>query len=461
MLDAMRLQFDRGTILLTELPAGMGPSVLAGAAWDARVHALRAPAHEYEKLCAGLHRSDVAVTDEIACAGLRPSSWTTPELRPYQHAALASWQLSARRGIVALPTGAGKTRVGIAAAVQCKVATLFLVPTRVLLEQWRTELEKFYSGKIGCFGDGEHDLQPVTVTTFESAYRRMPQIGHRFRLMVVDEAHHLGANLRYEALEMSVAEARLGLTATPAGEESGHGQAVNLLGPTVYQLCVGDLTGRYLAEFDRVCVSVDLTPNERAQYDAQMETFRLVYRQFCRLVPRPQWQDFVRYAGTTDAGRKALWAWRAARKLLAYTQAKAEMLKLILDRHHGARVLAFTADNHTAYAVAGEHLVMPITCDIGRRERHDALDRFRRGELSTLVSAQVLNEGIDVPDADVAIVVGGALGEREHIQRIGRLLRPAPGKRAVVYELVTRATAEVHQAQRRYRSLGTQSSAQL
>jgi superfamily II DNA or RNA helicase len=73
--------------------------------------------------------------------------------------------------------------------------------------------------------------------------------------------------------------------------------------------------------------------------------------------------------------------------------------------------------------------------------------------LRTLVSARVLNEGIDVPDADVAIIVGGTLGEREHVQRVGRLLRPGVGKRATVYELVTMATSEVRRAFDRRRGL--------
>lgn len=104
---------------------------------------------------------------------------------------------------------------------------------------------------------------------------------------------------------------------------------------------------------------------------------------------------------------------------------------------------------------------MPITCDINKSERRDALERFRRGELRCLVSARVLNEGIDVPDAEVAIIVGGAFGEREHVQRVGRVLRPGPGKRALIYELVTRATTEVRQAHNRRASLAPQVSAQL
>ena len=104
---------------------------------------------------------------------------------------------------------------------------------------------------------------------------------------------------------------------------------------------------------------------------------------------------------------------------------------------------------------------MPLTCDIGRQERDDVLERFRRGDIRTLVSARVLNEGLDVPDADIAVIVGGALGEREHVQRVGRLLRPSEGKRAVAYELVTRNTIEVGQARRRRQGLVVRRSAQL
>jgi superfamily II DNA or RNA helicase len=116
-------------------------------------------------------------------------------------------------------------------------------------------------------------------------------------------------------------------------------------------------------------------------------------------------------------------------------------------------VLVFTSDKAAAYRIAHEHLIMPITADIRRREREEMMAAFREGRIRALVSARVLNEGFDVPAADVGIVVGGGLGEREHTQRVGRLLRPADGKHAVIYELVTRGTIEIPQARKRKRGL--------
>jgi superfamily II DNA or RNA helicase len=113
----------------------------------------------------------------------------------------------------------------------------------------------------------------------------------------------------------------------------------------------------------------------------------------------------------------------------------------------------FTGDNQTAYQIARERLIMPLTCDIGRKERERALALFRDGAMRALVSSQVLNEGLDVPEAEVGIVVAGQRGEREHVQRLGRLLRPRPGKRALLYELVVRDTREVGASRRRRRAL--------
>jgi superfamily II DNA or RNA helicase len=171
------------------------------------------------------------------------------------------------------------------------------------------------------------------------------------------------------------------------------------------------------------------------------------------MYPHGSWQEFVSSASQSKEGRNALHAWRRCRRMLGMTRAKRDATGVLLSRHRDARILVFTSDNDAAYAIARERLIMPITCDISRRERDRSLEAFRRGELRALVSSRVLNEGIDVPDADVAIIVGSTGGEREHVQRVGRLLRPAPGKRAVVYELVTAATSETRLTRERRRGL--------
>jgi len=236
---------------------------------------------------------------------------------------------------------------------------------------------------------------------------------------------------------------------------------MELIGSIVYELAIGDLTGRFLASFDVIVLHVDLTEGERARYTSASQVFTGAFAAFTRALPRATWADFVRTAGRTAEGRRALAAWREARQLLALTDAKRRALQMLIDRHRDARVLVFTADNASAYTIARELLITPLTCDIGRPERDQILNAFRQGHLRGLVSSRVLNEGLDVPDADVAVIVGGSLGEREHVQRVGRLLRPSPGKRALVYELVTRQTIEVGQAWRRRQGLVLRRSAQL
>ncbi|MEA2697615.1 MAG: hypothetical protein QOI66_1886 [Myxococcales bacterium] len=445
----MELIFDRGTLLLKDVPDCAEGVDLPGVLWDTRVGAHRAPARLAYPLAAALRRRGITVSN-APCPGLGPpTGFRAVELRQYQEAALAAWRRAGRRGVVALPTGAGKTHVALAAMAGTRTSCLCLVPTCALLQQWTKALGQVYDGPIGRFGDGQRVLAPVTVATFASAYRHMPVLGDRFGLLVVDEAHHFGHGVFDEALEMSIAPLRLGLTATPTATGPSAARLDTLLGPTVFELCVPDLAGGVLAPFQRIIWRLRLDPGERQEYDALVAVYRGALHAFYGNHLNGNWEEFVRHASRTDEGRRGIAAWRRAARLLAFTRGKREALALLLARHREQRTLVFVAHNETAYAVARENLIMPLTCDIGRSEREQVLARFRTGALRALVSAQVLNEGLDVPNADVGIIVAGRMGEREHVQRVGRLLRPAPGKQAVVYELVAAQSSEVRQAERR------------
>jgi superfamily II DNA or RNA helicase len=352
-----------------------------------------------------------------------------------------------------LPTGSGKTRLALAAMASSGLRTLCLVPTRALLTQWYEAVSEAYGGPVGCLGDGEHRLAPITIATFESAYRHMPRIGNRFELLVVDEAHHFGSGLKDEALEMATAPSRLGLTATPPELQHARARLDALVGPAVFEVSVADLSGTYLSSLNLMRLYVELTPEERRSYGAWLALYREPFAEFQRLNPAATWESFLRWAARSDRGRRAIAAWSRARRLLAYPEGKRDLLETLLERHRSDRVMVFVGDNETAYRVAREFLIMPFTCDIRRRERVSVLERFRTGSLRALVSARVLNEGIDVPDAEVAIVVAGRQGGREYVQRVGRVLRPREGKSALVYELVVRGTGEVSRSARRVEGL--------
>ena len=419
-----------------------------GAKHDDELVAWRLPAEKLSELRGRLSAGHVRFSDEIAPVALAPN-WSLPELRWYQRDAVSAWRDAGDRGVIVLPTGAGKTLVALAAIAELGVATLILVPTRILLDQWVRVLEAAWPHAIGRLGDGDYRVAPITVATYASAVTWAPRVGDRFGLVIVDEAHHVGAWCPSEILEMLVAPSRLGLTATPSPSAA----LPRHIGPLVYELTIEDLRGEALADYDVETVEIQLERDERARYSLLRGEFAAFYAQTARTVPGMQWREFLRIARRSERGRDSLAAWRASRALLAYPAGKRRAVREIVARHPTERTLIFTADNQTAYAIARELLVMPITCDIGRAERTKMIDRFRSGETTVLVSAQVLDEGFDLPEAEVAIVVGGTGSTRRHVQRIGRLLRPRPGKRARIYELVVQRSAEVSQVTRRRRGL--------
>lgn len=449
----IRVSFDRGTLLLE----GEGVSevhAVPGVLLDPRVGRVRAPAHAWGHLRRVLRERGLAIEDHVSQENLGASRVSMPELRGYQRQAIAAWELGGRRGVVALPTGSGKTRVAIAAMALTGASTLVVVPTRVLLEQWRSALFRETVGPIGQLGDGQRQLESITVSTFESALRTMDRFGACFDLLVVDEAHHFcGGGARSEALEMCSAIDRLGLTATPPEAAMGKRELERVVGPTVFRRSVREMAGTHLAAFEHLTTQLELTAAERREYEARYTPFQAAYRQLRRAGLAPDWSSFMQVISATPQGRKALSGYHAARRLVAVAKRKLEAVGHLLERHADEPVLVFCASNAAAYSISRRYCIAAVTADIKKRERERVLARFREGTIRAIVSSRVLNEGVDIPDARVGIVAGGVHGTREHVQRVGRLLRPRPGKTAVVHELVVRDTFEVGQATKRRRGL--------
>src|SRR4051812_21545496 len=363
----VRFTFDRGTLLLTDLadlPAGLEVAQIPGVLWDARVGVHRAPARLCYPLVSELRRRGVPVADMPRPALPPPSGFRPFDLRPYQEAALTAWRQAGRRGIAVLPTGSGKTRLALGAIAATQTPALCLAPTRALCDQWAAALVAVWDGPIGRFGDGERMIGAVTIATYAAAYRHMSSLGDKFGLLIVDEAHHFGQGWRDEALEMSIAPLRLGLTATPPAPGPAADRLTSLVGPVVFERSIADLAGRYLAPLERVTWHVALDPDERREHDALWDVYRQARRAFEGNHLGGSWEDFLHEAARTDEGRRGLAAWRRAKRILAFPRRKREALALLLGHHRAQRTLVFVADNQTAYTVAREHLIMPLTCDI-------------------------------------------------------------------------------------------------
>lgn len=375
------------------------------------------------------------------------------EPHDYQREALRAWQAAGYRGSIVLPTGAGKTFVAVRAIATLGRSALIIAPTIDLLHQWYSRLSDSLGVEIGLFYGGEKLLRPLTVTTYHSAASAIDVFGNQFALLVFDEAHHLPAPSWQEIALLSPAPYRLGLTATypEPSYVDGADPLATLIGPIVYHKAVDDLTGQQLAEYRTERVRVELTPAERARYEQFHTTYAGYYREHrLREQHGPSWwHEYTRRSAFDPDARAAKVAERALKRIIQNAEAKLLLLDRLLKEHAHQRVLVFTAQNALAYTISRRFLIPAITHQTRAAERKEILDRFRAGEYRAIVTSKVLNEGVDVPEAKVAIVLGGTASEREYIQRLGRILRKSGNTEALLYEVIVRATVEESQSSRR------------
>jgi superfamily II DNA or RNA helicase len=450
MARSSTLSFDRGTLLLHPPPSGK--AWLDYVTWDDRVERFRLPAWQYRPLVEALEAEGTRLVDQapaFAPLPLVPALEMTPY--PHQQAALAAWLAAGRQGVIVLPTGAGKTYLAQLALQATQQSTLIVVPTLDLLHQWYAHLvAAFPDAPVGLLGGGSHDRTPLLVATYDSAAIYADALGNQYALLVFDECHHLPGAFTRVIAEFSLAPYRLGLTATPERHDGTHADLDALIGPEVYRTSVTALSGTVLAPHRVVHLTVRLSLHERERYDTLMAT-RNHFLWTCGIHLRSVtgWQAFVRASAGSRAGRRAMLAHREARALAFGTAGKLRVLADLLAEHHPARTLIFTEDTAMVYRIARDFLIPAITHHTPVKERHDVLQRFRTGEYPVVVASRVLNEGVDVPEARIAIVLSGTGSRREYVQRLGRILRRREGKRAVLYEVVAEATSEEQVSRRR------------
>jgi len=358
---------------------------------------------------------------------LKQDDW---KIRPYQElAAEGFWHGGS--GVVVLPCGAGKTIVGAAAMAHAKATTLILVTNTIAARQWREELLKRTSlneDEIGEYSGAKKEIRPVTIATYQVMTKKKNGIyahldlfdSYDWGLIIYDEVHLLPAPIfRFTADIQS--RRRLGLTATLVREDGMEGEVFSLIGPKRFDVPWKEIESQgYIAPAECIEVRVNLTETERLSYaTAEVE-------------------NRYRYCATT--------------------RTKRDVVEALVKKHQGEQILVigqYIDQLDDLSEVLGVPLIKGET---PVKEREILFNKFRSGEITTLVVSKVANFSIDLPDATIAIQVSGAFGSRqEEAQRLGRILRPkSDGRTAKFYSVVSRDTIDQDFAQNRQRFLAEQ-----
>lgn len=451
----VRVVFESGSLVLEGLAGGLGAEAPApGCLWDPRVSAWRAPAWRYREVLTALTRrsraGEFALEDaarRYAALGLVHRAERSAFV--HQTEAVAAWKARGMRGVVVLPTGAGKSYVAEMAIREAQRSTLVVAPTLDLMNQWYDVLRTAFDAPVGLLGGGYVDPRDLTVATYDSAYLHMERLGDRWGLVIFDEVHHLPGPSFLQGAECSVAPYRLGLTATLAPT------AARPCSPTAWALSCT----RAASKTSRAntwppttcsrCLSTSPTTRPPATPRPGGCTATSSTTAASTWARRTAGHVFCSFSARSPEGRRAFLAYRTQRQISLASEGKLAVLEGLLRQHARDRVLIFTNDNDTVYTISRTFLIPALTHQTDLKERREHLARFNDGQYPALVTSRVLNEGVNIPAANVAIVLSGTASVREHVQRLGRVLRRQEGKRATLYEVITRGTAEERQSDRR------------
>jgi superfamily II DNA or RNA helicase len=470
------LTYDNGSITIRG-----GISHIPYASFDPRTNCLRAQALYYQNILNYLNQSEIEYDDSHVLDLIPSPNITLDEnnsgsnyvnsdnnansnppnlisLRDYQQTALDMWIKAGKRGCIVLPTGSGKTIIGVKAVEVINSASLVVVPTIDLMDQWTSVLSKYFSNiKIGNLGGGTDDIQAITVCTYDSAYIRAPNIGNKFALIIFDEVHHLAAPGYRSIAEQFASPFRLGLTATIEREDNLHKDFPRLVGGgIVFEAHASDLAkNKHLSSFEIERRHVDMLPDEVEEYKRNIAIYQTsLMKMGLKMNYSDSFRKLIMMSGRSTIARQAVLARNKAMDIALNSKSKIEELREILSENKGRKTIIFTQHNKLVYKISNQFLIPFITYKSTKAERQDALQGFKDGKYTALVTSKVLDEGVDVPDAEIGIILSGTGSSREFIQRLGRLLRPKPfsNGKAKLIEIVSSGTREMGTSAKRKRA---------
>lgn len=437
------LTYSKGTIVLKGgIPTPYGQ-------WDQRIKAYRAPGYCYRDIIRYLKRSKISFKDQVLNPPPAPSFNGGITLYPFQKEAFERWVKNDGWGILSIATAGGKTFIGLKAIEVLKQSTLVIVPTLTLVDQWVERLKEKLGVKAGVIGGGRHEVEWVTVSTYDLAYIHAEELGNKFGLLIADEVHHLFAPGYSQIAEILVAPYRMGLTSTLYRADMRHLDAPRLIGGVVYEASHEQLTGTYVASYEYKKVFVDLMPKEKVEYEKLWSIYKnYITKRNIQMRSEEDFRKLIMLSAFNPEAKEAILARNKALKIALNSEAKMRFLADVLKESR-EKTLIFTLHNSLVYKISKRFLIPAITYKTPESERKLILSKFSTGKYRAIVTSQVLDEGVDVPDASRGIILSGTGSPRQYVQRLGRLLRRGESKVALLIEVVSRETKETEMSLRR------------
>jgi len=361
-------------------------------------------------------------------------------LRSYQLEAVDAF-LKAKRGQVVMVPGAGKTDVGLTVCLHLSVPTAICVPRIALVKQYEEWARKWNTQATGYFCE-KKQISDLTVFVYNSAVINIDEL-QRFRLIIFDEAHHLSSPHNQYLLKR-LPEYALGLTATP--------QPIQQL-PVIYTFAPKKATQLgVIAPLKVTPIGVDMTNDERAKHTKYVRVMADLLDKYSRKVVGDRtikvdgYYEIMRLPDSNQDKLVYLNCMMGKRKLLSQVQSKIDQVTSIVRKNSNKRILLFSESVDCIEKLKTVLNAQNLPCDTYHsykqtKERNSIIDEWGKS-FNTLLTVRCLDEGYDVPECGVGIIIASGQSERQITQRVGRLLRPLQGKLAEMYCVYANGTGE-------------------
>lgn len=354
--------------------------------------------------------------------------------------------LAAKRSTIKAATGTGKTIIAIEWLMSIGVPSLIVVPTQALIFQsWAPKLREYGLLDIGeYYAFSKHEGNTM-ITTYSSAMSR-PELLDRTNAVVLDEIHHLGAQTAIMRLlpKLKEKEFVLGLSSVPERRDEAHELFLKEF-PICFELNLGEaLRSGIVAPIEVVRVGSEMTGEERNKYEKNTQLIQRAFRVCGSNIA--SWTSCFDPNTRQYVGRLGMLALNRRKKLLSQVESKKAQALRVIKSHPNERVIVFSES-----VQAVEEIKRFLTeHQIGCETYHSQVEPWRRIEIledwgrkyDVLLSCRALEEGLDVKEVAIGVLISSGASKRQFIQRIGRVVRQKEGKLARFYVLYCPATVE-------------------